>query len=1262
MTNSMTRSLRTPLSPLSRVLSLKLEAAAGNRLARVPNSLPGKPKHGVKDCRRFLLGERVAAVIVILAYGWSPPAHAAPGVSGEMSGDMPDRWTLEETRRLRSFQEVMTDSVLADLEQVRELSAAHENAIAFSVFASFRALKGAPSDPETRARLLNQLVEELTFNVPASRHPAELRVVRLPKIAIFATQFPSAAAPDVLFGLTRLERDLTSPSSPNALLATRILRHFMQAFLQARGQNSAIAVLGVFWLRDYPAVLKVFLSVVFKDSVIRRCVRDEDPQLASLLSALPGFHPGAYQPLAGDLLRDRHFLGSTLAEPLEKWFHPATSVQAADHHADFCQVFFSQLDKLFPAGEAAEIYHAGWKVVDAQSQSAPRASSRLLTREEHALQSIFAGKRSVYQDFGADYPPVATPHPLALTPGSPPWAQGSAGQAPTTTQEAPLDRQARQAASTNPPLPPAAAAGSHPLALQHLPSLTLPPTSPTPAPSTAAASGSGSGPGSLAGLTFATTQQAPHSTSLPAASGGEAKRYPTRKRKSPIPPSSPTSTAQDPLALERLKELLAEEEREEDAKLEVKESGFLQKMQIHGQNGLYAKVPLKKGALIGYYRGIIFNTFGDRDARIDALLQKLSPGERAGCDDSYLLDVMDPKKPTKLEYLIDAFFKGFGSSRRSRAAIANHDCDDDNSDWRVQKVEESQNNDLLFPRGYSAGVYATRDIAAGEEILVDYGPGYHEALIKKHPDYKKFVDERDKAKTLPTDLSTQLPSNDDFMHLLAAEAAKLQEKDASLDGAESVPPTAQAPRQYQPAPAAHSAPSGGARVQSAGAAEKPHPRLAQGQTAPERSAPGGFPSGAAPDETQFEASQGALPPTGQQPSRREALRERFYQLLTEAAPGTSDEGQTNLTNLTNLMALTELQKEFTKELKAAQKSATAQSAKETLMPDKVIRGYDRSLVHWRRLERLVQRAEQWSQNLGTETLSAEEEIRLVKLFSDMKATNIWEKIGNTLYNQANAYEGLGELIPYTAQLTGSKTATPLKQDFLQKAVRVLEEALANYHLMLGVFATPLHPLISRSGESPATIKEHLQCTERELAEGKARLQKLQHNLAKGVEEDLNDLVKKAGKALHWIVQRAQLRGSVASTGGTRNQVEGQEVDLTSDAPPFFLERTLLEPAAAHRLLNELVDMLLTSAKHREELLWSIGQCYLVQATLLNQKQDLSAHQQQLGITMLRKADVFFSRLKNKEAIRIRWQALLKKVEKITEPLRVRFSPPQAPGA
>ncbi len=208
-------------------------------------------------------------------------------------------------------------------------------------------------------------------------------------------------------------------------------------------------------------------------------------------------------------------------------------------------------------------------------------------------------------------------------------------------------------------------------------------------------------------------------------------------RSQPSPGSGPTGSA---------REEFLQEEREEDEKLQLGESQFLLKLNLHNKVGLYAKVPIPAGALIDFYRG---RTFPDIQARTEALRGLPIPQRKRGCLDRYLLFVGNPDHqpaPGTLQqrlFLIDALLVGRGSSRRSMVSSINHDTQEDNSMRQVLRVEDSEKNRVLFPEGYSVGIYAKRAITAGEEILINYGDFCHQKLLEHYRVYREFVNDRE---------------------------------------------------------------------------------------------------------------------------------------------------------------------------------------------------------------------------------------------------------------------------------------------------------------------------------------------------------------------------------------------------------------------------------------------------------------------------------------------------------------------------------------
>jgi hypothetical protein len=139
---------------------------------------------------------------------------------------------------------------------------------------------------------------------------------------------------------------------------------------------------------------------------------------------------------------------------------------------------------------------------------------------------------------------------------------------------------------------------------------------------------------------------------------------------------------------------------------------------VPNQNGLFASEAISAGIWMTWYTGRNYDNYR-------SLTRTLAASPSAS---PYLLDVeassLGCSRGRKILYYIDGAQPNaqFGGSSRCLATFANHSRNQPNSEFQVVPVKG-------IYRGCGVVLVATRAIAVDEEILIDYGDGYHQQLV-----------------------------------------------------------------------------------------------------------------------------------------------------------------------------------------------------------------------------------------------------------------------------------------------------------------------------------------------------------------------------------------------------------------------------------------------------------------------------------------------------------------------------------------------------
>ncbi len=137
---------------------------------------------------------------------------------------------------------------------------------------------------------------------------------------------------------------------------------------------------------------------------------------------------------------------------------------------------------------------------------------------------------------------------------------------------------------------------------------------------------------------------------------------------------------------------------------------------VPGQSGLFACEAIAQNVLITWYTGKQYRSIDKMNSR---------GGPTAKDDDESSFYVMDVESEGVIKYFIDGWTPDsrFGGQERCLATYINHHRQLDNVAFVVRKVSGVRG---LYV--YRVAIQATRNIAAGEELLSDYGDVLHERL------------------------------------------------------------------------------------------------------------------------------------------------------------------------------------------------------------------------------------------------------------------------------------------------------------------------------------------------------------------------------------------------------------------------------------------------------------------------------------------------------------------------------------------------------
>jgi hypothetical protein len=149
---------------------------------------------------------------------------------------------------------------------------------------------------------------------------------------------------------------------------------------------------------------------------------------------------------------------------------------------------------------------------------------------------------------------------------------------------------------------------------------------------------------------------------------------------------------------------------------------------VPGQQGLFACGAMTKESTITWYTGQIYVSTGTTaDRRQQACVAAAanaaaanSTTAAAASSADYFFEVKS-EEDDGIRYIIDGFVPDarFGGAQRCLGTYLNHSDTRCNTFFRVRKVRNQRG--ILV---YRVAIMALRDIAAGEELLIDYGPAF----------------------------------------------------------------------------------------------------------------------------------------------------------------------------------------------------------------------------------------------------------------------------------------------------------------------------------------------------------------------------------------------------------------------------------------------------------------------------------------------------------------------------------------------------------